>query len=83
MRALPTLLGVIPVIGGLLNLAVAIVSVFLVSEDHERRSAYDVFIATTHSRRRCPQPLREPIVDPRLLAVGDPARRAAMWLIRA
>ena len=41
MRALPGLLNLIPVVGGLIALAIAIVSIYLVSNDPERRSVYD------------------------------------------
>ncbi|MFP6678752.1 MAG: RDD family protein [Dehalococcoidia bacterium] len=41
MRALPGLLGLIPWLGPLIALAIAVVSIYLVSNDPERRSVYD------------------------------------------
>ena len=40
-RYLPTLVGLIPLVGGLISLAIAVTNLVFVSNDHERRSVYD------------------------------------------
>ena len=40
-RYLPTLVGLIPIVGSLLSIGVAVTNLVFVSNDHERRSVYD------------------------------------------
>lgn len=55
-RALPQIIGSVPLIGPLVGLAAAILSVVWVNTDHERRSAYDRIAGTrvVHARSIAP-----------------------------